>query len=91
MPKHIIHSRYHGTAVRVLSPDGKDEYESLVEPFLHVGWTKDGEHVEVATQQGGDYKVGERPGFFVQLGRGEINDLIRSLRRARDAAYGTDA
>jgi hypothetical protein len=29
-------------------------------------------------------------GFFVQLDRRGINDLIRHLRRARDAAFGRD-
>lgn len=29
-------------------------------------------------------------GQFVDLDRGKINDLIRHLRRARDAAFGRD-
>lgn len=34
---------------------------------------------------------GKLDGWFVTLDRDGINRLIRSLRRARDAAYGADA
>lgn len=33
---------------------------------------------------------GARTGFFVQLDRQGINQLIRNLRRARDQAFGRD-
>lgn len=35
--------------------------------------------------------VSPDPGAFATLGRDDINRLIRSLRKARDAAYGQDA
>jgi hypothetical protein len=92
MPKETIHSRYDGQTVTVMDADGKERKETLVEPFLQIGWTREGEHVEVASRQGGDFDGDHnRPGFFVQLDRNGINRLIRLLRKARDTAYGADA
>lgn len=80
MPKETIQSRYAG------------ESFDAPEPHLHVGWTRDRDHVEVATRAGGDYADDlKRPGLFVQLDRDGINRLIRALRKARDAAFGADA
>lgn len=90
MPKEIIYNKYGNT------PDNSE--------FIHVGWSKDAGHVEVATvspngrlmlldPDTGKYVQagGVDPGWFIQLDRQGINDLIRVLRRARDAAYGADA
>lgn len=81
MPKEIIHSRY---------PDPEDgPRESLV----HVGWTREHEHVEVATIVPDERKLDTTPegnGWFVQLDRSGINRLIRALRQARDQAFGRD-
>lgn len=62
---------------------------------IHVGWDKDG-HVQIASL--GDPRGAGEPGVdegmgagsFVDLNRVQINELIRNLRRARDAAYGRD-
>jgi hypothetical protein len=98
MPKEIIHSRYEGHSSRVLDADGQwvenDPSRVTPEPFLTVGWGRESEHVQIATLAGGDYdEVGgnARPGLYVQLDRAGINRLIRSLRKARDAAFGSDA
>lgn len=84
MPKTIINSRFPS---------------ELEQTHLHIGWTKDGsEHVEVSVQnetiaaecaaQGRPHD--SRSGWFVQLDRAGINRAIRSLRQARDDAFGRD-
>jgi len=92
MPKEVIHSRYDGKTVTEMTEDGKSQQVTLVEPFLHVGWDREAEHVEIATRAGGDFKSDfDRPGLFVQMDRSGLNRLIRTLRKARDAAFGADA
>lgn len=61
-----------------------------------VGWHRDGGAVQLATLRPVHYPT-EPPagspvddGQYVDLSRQQINDLIRNLRRARDAAYGRD-
>jgi hypothetical protein len=65
-------------------------------PVQHVavGWTHGG-GVQVGVVNGPEVSLtinGEsaNPGLWMDLDRGQINRLIRSLRRARDAAYGRD-
>lgn len=84
MPKEIIASKYDGLT---------DQDGNLVpEPHVHVGWSREPGHVELATRVGGDYADDlTRPGVFSQLDRDGINRLIRALRKARDAAFGSDA
>ena len=87
MPKEIIRSKY---------PEESGH--------IHVGWTKDCSHVEVATvvprgqiapwdeqEQRHVPLITPDPGWFIQLDREQINDLIRKLRKARDQAFGADA
>lgn len=86
MPKEIVYSRYAQTAPT----------EDVVEPFVHVGWTRDARHVEVATVMPDTSRElrSETPnhyGWHVQLDRDGINDLIHRLRKARDSAFGKDA
>lgn len=74
---------------------------------VQVGWggailgERDG-HVQVSTvNDNSDLQLNDplpegataapHDGWYVQLDREGINRLIRSLRKARDAAYGTDA
>ena len=94
MPKITINDQFDGNSYRVLDAAGK-EVEGGVEyvaPFLHVGWDKTVGNVEIATRQGGDFADDiERPGFYVHLDRAGINRLIRTLRKARDDAFGADA
>ncbi len=61
---------------------------------VRVGWSKEAEHVEIATistKLSYEESTPEGNGWFVQLDRSGINRLIRILRRARDDAYGSDA
>lgn len=81
MPKIEVHSKY------------PDPDSGPAESRVRVGWTPGREHVEVATlaQDGQVLQPGpEANGWFVQLDRTGINDLIRGLRQARDKAYGRD-
>lgn len=69
---------------------------------LTVGWSREGEWVDVTTFRpdavigvldNGKVKLLEgldRPGWVVNLDRNNINRLIRVLRRARDQAFGKD-
>lgn len=73
---------------------------------VSVGWSREAEYVQLGAvmrapessdapqdlkqlvNTWGDAAV--MTGLFATLGRHEINELIRVLRRARDAAYGRD-
>jgi hypothetical protein len=52
-----------------------------------VGWHHEGNDVQVGAGIDDDYESGQ----FFHLDRHEINRLIRTLRKARDAAFGSDA
>lgn len=80
MPKEIIYSRYLGN-------------DEAPEPWVKIGWSKEAEHVELATLNADDYPLEPFPeanGWFVQMDRPGINRLIKALRQARDDAYGKD-
>ena len=89
MPKEIINSAYYGQEVTAV--DGtKHPAEST---RFHVGWSKDGNQVEVAvinslvkSEHPGDTSAG----WFMQVDREGCNRAIRALRKARDAAFGRD-
>lgn len=58
---------------------------------VHVGWDRSG-YVQLATKgwyYGADPDSPEL-GVYADLNREQINTLIRSLRKARDQAYGRD-
>lgn len=57
---------------------------------VHVGWTR-GNFVEVGVASFDVSKEQPADGAFIHLDRDAINRVIRSLRKARDAAYGADA
>ena len=90
MPKEIINSAYYGQEVN----DPATGTLVRVEPtHLHVGWTKDREHVEVAvlnTDIKSEHPGDTRQGWFMQIDREGCNRAIRALRKARDDAYGRD-
>ena len=80
--------------------DGPLAHGTVGDSYLHVAWTK-GEHVQVALEVDVQYAelAQKMPNGSTDqmtflwtpvLGREEINALIRTLRRARDAAYGAD-
>ena len=58
---------------------------------VRVGWQRD-MSVQVATllMPGGEFGEEATQGVFADLDRHSINRLIRTLRRARDQAYGAD-
>jgi hypothetical protein len=62
---------------------------------LKIGWSKESEHVQVATIAADDARTlrptPEGNGWFVQMDRHGINRAIRALRQARDDAFGKDA
>lgn len=79
MPKEVINSRFSDDPVDV---------------GVQVGWGRDSEHVQVATVNTDGAELRPTPegnGWYIQLDRGGINQLIRVLRRARDQAFGADA
>lgn len=97
MPKETIDSRFVGEVLT----DPRDGSQVHTEcTYLHVGWTKERDHVEMAVRahvHGPDspgYQAevppGTGDGLFVQLDRAGINRAIRALRTARDQAYGRD-
>lgn len=62
-------------------------------PAVRVGWSREVGHVEIATIMPDDSVLEPTPegnGWFVQLTRREINEMIRVLRKARDQAFGRD-
>lgn len=73
-------------ATEVPMPDGGTPLEPM--RGLSVGWNKVG-WVQIHMFPDGWETTGDWT--IVDLGRGDINRLIRTLRKARDAAYGADA
>jgi hypothetical protein len=57
---------------------------------VEVRWARDVD-VKVGTVDPGKEADDEGRGLYADLDRLGINNLIRVLRRARDAAYGADA
>lgn len=93
MPKETFSCYDEGRMVRVIDAEGKESKETLVLPFLTVGWNRNVPSIELATREGGDIDESERErgGYFAHLDREGINRLIRTLRKARDQAFGADA
>lgn len=100
MPKEIT---YTDAPAYLAMPDGSEYSEGSAEAEaaansggkwqrrgVHVGWVKD-RHVEVGVAQFDPSRERASEGVFLSLDRAGINRLIRSLRKARDAAYGSDA
>lgn len=80
MPKEKIRSKYFNS-------------NDSIEPEVVVGWSKDASHVEIATTMEDGVILEPTPegnGWYVQLDRAGINRLIKTLRKARDDAYGRD-
>lgn len=86
MPKELVYSR-EALAGQVAT--------ALVE-HVAIGWTKDYGPVQIGMVNGDtvDLTINGEPsngGLWMDLDREQINRLIRSLRKARDSAYGADA
>ena len=97
MPKEKVYNRYYGQFAIDHSECGTtpcaEECNGKPVPmddsFVKLGWSKEGEHVEIAIMREADDEVhNER--WHSQLDRTGINRLIRILRQARDDAYGRD-
>lgn len=97
MPKELT---YTDAPAFLLMPDG-NEYPEGHEPSeasggkyfrrgVQVGWTRH-QIVEIGVAQFDPSRELPTKGVFMSLDRAGINRLIRTLRKARDAAYGSDA
>lgn len=67
-------------------------------PVVEIRWSREAGDVQVCTREhkhevpGPDEQspIPSEYGYYATLDRRAINDLIRHLRRARDAAFGKD-
>lgn len=76
MPKEYTRARQ--------TPGDKDD------TALRVGWSREAEYVQVAVVKLDTAPDGDNSTPHLQLDRAGINAAIRTLRRARDAAFGRD-
>lgn len=92
MPKEVVHGDRNYGPPEVAG-------EPVVLPVVVVGWSREtGDvqivtrdlHAEVPTPEEQREGIPPRYGYYVTMDRRGINDLIRHLRRARDAAFGRD-
>jgi hypothetical protein len=94
MPKETFMDAQHGHTAKVLHPDSTEWVEEVRMdlPFMTVSWNRQG-IVQVATLEGGDVDESKRRrgGYFVDVDRATVNGIIRTLRKARDQAFGADA
>lgn len=105
MPKEYINNRYYGQSARTHDGcDTKGEPHcppdcpgsklvALDDSAVKIGWTKDFGHVEIAVVRERDRATDEAPdaeAWHAQFDRDGLNRLIRTLRKARDDAYGRD-
>lgn len=60
---------------------------------VHVGWVKNGKGntIEIGVAEFDPSREQPTHGAFLNLDREGVNQLIRSLRKARDQALGADA
>lgn len=84
MPKEVVHNREQYS--------GDFPSQNCI---AEIRWSRDGEYVQVATVL--VELVDHSPvlkevsgGWYLNLDRTGINDMIRFLRRARDQAFGKD-
>lgn len=94
MPKEYIESAWFGQYADVVVDEqtGATEKHLIENTALKVGWSRDC-HVELAIVdcKDGSFETGSFEAQHMQLDRAGINRIIRTLRRARDAAFGSDA
>lgn len=99
MPKEVIYDEQYGVKVRFDSADGSvvtpsdivegdDTLHTVSTAMLKVAWGRD-TYVSLASVNDDDPDGFEAQ--HVNLDRAGINRLIRTLRKARDQAYGADA
>lgn len=98
MPKQIIYS---DTPAYVRDDEGNETPVNregstdgplpgpVLQRGVHVGWSRD-QYVEVGVAEFTPSTEGHTDGMFLSLSRQGVNDLIKALRRGRDAAFGRD-
>lgn len=91
MPKEFIHNAYFGQTAQVVNPDGTETPTAIDSSVIKIGWGRDSNHCEIAIVADPDSDTAEFEARHSQLDRAAINRLIRTLRKARDAAFGSDA
>jgi hypothetical protein len=92
--------KVYGIQAVLETPDGEmARGVSAGVPIVDVRWNREGGYVQIVSKETdsfGGRLVGDDPGshvtdgYYVDLDRNAINDLIRNLRRARDQAFGKD-
>lgn len=99
MPKELI---YTDTRPFVITSDGGEHAagqgiplpegssESVYQRAVHVGWSRR-KYVEVGVARLNIATEWVEEGTFTSLDRDGVNRLIRTLQKARDAAFGKDA
>lgn len=85
MPKEMIHDEAYGQRVKL---DGSDEEHLVTDAMLKLAWGRD-TYVQVAVVTDSD--PDGMSAQHLSLNREGCNRLIRTLRKARDQAYGADA
>lgn len=88
MPKEYINDENYGREVRLDGSDGNAKTEVMTTAKLKLAWGRD-TYVQAAIVTDDDVDGFEAQ--HISLNRYGINRLIRSLRKARDQAYGADA
>lgn len=89
MPKEYVNDRY--LVPNQLTSEGPQP-DAI--PCVRIGWQREIGEVQIATIAPDGVTLQPTPegnGWFVSLDRDGINHAIRLLRKARDAAYGSDA
>lgn len=90
MPKEVIRDARGPQNFPTKTADGADAYETR-EFAVHVGWSRDVNLVSVGSVNlANEGMTDETYGWFCELDRASINHLIRTLRKARDQAFGAD-
>lgn len=95
MPKEKIFSAVRNTVNESVPGSSDAVFARAIEEQFHlsVGWSRTASYVQVASLAPDGVALEPTPegnGFFVDLDRDHINRLIRTLRKARDQAFGHD-
>lgn len=95
MPKEYVYGDPQAVPETSDSPDAQSET-----PVIDVGWSREAGHVQIASRlrecelffdpDDLSATIPASYGYYVALDRGGINDLIRTLRKARDQSFGRD-
>ena len=87
MPREYVRGQ-----VRILeNRDADGSTPEDVEDLVAIGWQKEAGWVQIGTMSRATVTHDTiEEGYFVDLDRRRINELIRRLRKARDDAFGRD-